>query len=140
MPFPPYTTRRPGLDLLRWLTVAGLAVDAYVHADLADRYDPVANPISQGDLFRAEAGLAALAALLVLIRPRLSALAFAFLVAAGGLVLLLLYRYVDVGSIGPLPDMYEPVWFTEKVVAAVAQGVAAVAVVPLLRAHRRVLV
>jgi hypothetical protein len=38
----------------------------------------------------------------------------------------LLYRYVDVGSIGPIPNMYEPVWFGEKTHSAYAEGLVAV--------------
>jgi hypothetical protein len=34
------------------------------------------------------------------------------------------YRYVDPGAIGPLPDMYEPVWFPEKTLAGIAEAVA----------------
>jgi hypothetical protein len=41
-------------------------------------------------------------------------------------------RYVDLGAIGPLPDLYEPVWYPEKLVAAGAEAVALVAAVPLL--------
>jgi hypothetical protein len=111
----------------RVLAAAGLAVDAYVHADLAPRYDGIVASISQGDLFRIEAGLASLAALLVLVWRRLPADAFAFLVAAGGLALVLIYRYVDVGELGPVPDMYEPLWNNDKTLSAVSQGVAAVA-------------
>lgn len=129
----------PGRTLLRWLAAAGLAVDAYVHADLAEGYDAVVNSVSQGDLFRIEAALAALAALLLVVWPRRSTIAFAFLVAAGGLAALLLYRYVDVGPLGPLPNMYEPVWFTSKQVAAVAEAVAALATGWLLLMRRRVL-
>lgn len=80
--------------------------------------------MSQGDLFRLEAGLASLAALLVLVFPRRTTWALAFLVAAGGLALLLIYRYVNVGSIGPVPNMYEPVWFPEKTATTIAQAVA----------------
>ena len=121
----PRTTRTLAVDLtVRVLAAAGLAVDAYVHADLASRYDPISADISQGTLFRVEAAFAALAALLLVVWwGRLSA-AFAFLVAAGGLALLLIYRYNDIGAFGPFPDMYEPVWYTEKVVAVVAQAVA----------------
>jgi hypothetical protein len=43
----------------------------------------------------------------------------------------LLYRYVDVGAIGPVPNMYEPVWFGEKLHSAYAEG--GVALVWLLR-------
>lgn len=106
------------LWLLRLLTVAALATDAYIHADLASGYDPVTGGISQGDLFRLEAGLSALAALLLLVTASRLAWAFALLVLASALGAILLYRYVDVGTLGPLPDMYEPVWYTEKTVAA----------------------
>lgn len=123
----------------RVLAAAGLAVDAYVHAHLAGRYDAVMADISQGTLFRIEAGVAALAALLVLVWRRWPADLFAWSVATGGLALLLIYRYADIGAWGPFPDMYEPVWFTEKRVSVVAQAVAMVATVYLLlfRPRRR---
>ena len=38
----------------------------------------------------------------------------------------MLYRYVDVGSIGPIPDMYEPIWFAQKTLSALAEAAAAV--------------
>jgi peptidoglycan/LPS O-acetylase OafA/YrhL len=121
----------------RVLAAAGLAVNAYVHADLASGYDQVAASVSQGDLFRLEAALGALAALLVLVWRRLPADLFAFVVAAGGLALLLVYLYVDVGEFGPFPDMYEPEWYAEKTLAAVAQAVAVVAAVLLVLTTRR---
>ncbi len=115
--------------LLRLVTAAGLAVDVYVHWHLAPRFDTlkgtVAPHISQGQLFRLEAVLALLAMLLVLLLRHRSAAGFAFLVAAGGLAAVLLYRYVDVGAIGPLPDMYDPTWYTEKTVSAIAEAGAA---------------
>ena len=72
------------LWVLRVVTAAMLAVDAYIHADLAYRYDPNrAASISQGTLFRWKAG-----------------------------------------TLGPLPNMYEPFWYGEKTRAAVAEGIA----------------
>ncbi|TJZ49531.1 hypothetical protein FCH28_24850 [Streptomyces piniterrae] len=129
---------RTARGIARVLAAAGLAVDAYVHAHLADRYDAIVQAVSQGTLFRVEAGLAALAALLVLAWRRPVADAFAWLVAAGGLALLLVYRYVDVGELGPVPNMYEPVWSTDKKITAVAQVVTLVAASFLLltRRHR----
>ena len=115
------------------VVVAGLAFDAYVHLDLASDYDPVrTDTLSQGDLFRVESALAILAALLLLVRPRRWTAAFAALVAGGGLAAVLLYRYVDVGQIGPIPSMYEPTWYTEKTNSAIAEGVAFVAAVVLV--------
>ncbi|MFF2080067.1 hypothetical protein ACFVXG_35570 [Kitasatospora sp. NPDC058162] len=128
----PRLERRPLHLLLRLLAVAGLAIDAAVHARLADQYDPIGDSISQGTLFRAEAAAASLAALLLLLGRRRSAVLFAWLVAASGLGALLLYRYVDVGALGPLPNMYEPIWFTEKTLAAWAEGVATAALTVLL--------
>jgi hypothetical protein len=126
---------------LRVLTAAGLAVDAYIHADLAELYDPVRHSISQGTLFRIEAGAAAFAALLIVVTGHRVAWAVAFLVAASGLGAILLYRYVDVGTLGPLPNMYEPIWFPKKTVSAVAEAVATAAalagfVLAVAAAHR----
>ncbi|MEK8144899.1 hypothetical protein NKH18_35350 [Streptomyces sp. M10(2022)] len=56
----------------------------------------------------------------------------AWSVAAGGLALLLIYRYVDIGAWGPFPSMYEPIWYGEKVAAVVAQAVTVVATLYLL--------
>ncbi|MFJ6750053.1 MULTISPECIES: hypothetical protein [unclassified Streptomyces] len=128
---------RVARGVARVLAAAGLAVNAYIHARLADSYDAVAADISQGTLFRVEAGLASLAALLVLIWRRPMADLFAWLVAAGGLALLLIYRYVDVGTLGPVPNMYEPVWTTDKRLTVVSQAVTVLATVFLLLAPAR---
>ena len=122
--------------ILTLVTAAGLGVDAYVHWQLAPGFDTLtgaASPhISQGQLFRLEAALAVIAMLLVLLtRHRLGALV-AFLIAAGGLGAVLLYGYIDVGGVGPLPDMYDPIWYTEKTISAVAEAVAAVGALCLL--------
>ncbi|MFE3600929.1 hypothetical protein ACFXP3_20980 [Streptomyces sp. NPDC059096] len=130
-------TLGPLRTVARVLAAAGLAVDAYLHAHLADRYDAVSAGIGQGDLFRAEAALAALAALLVLVWRRIPGDAFAWLVAAGGLALLLVYRYVDVGTLGPVPNMYEPVWYGQKRLTVVAQAVAVLATIFLLCTYPR---
>lgn len=124
--------RRVASLALRAVVAAGLAVDAYVHADLAPAYDGIRASISQGDLFRGEAGLAAAAALIVIVAGRRTGFGLAFVVAASALGALLLYRYVDVGPLGPLPNMYEPSWFTEKTVAAAAESVAAAAALAAL--------
>ncbi|MFJ6604181.1 hypothetical protein [Streptomyces lydicus] len=137
-------TGSPAEGAARLLAAAGLALDAYVHARLAGRYDAITATIGQGLLFRVEAALAALAALLVLVVRRPAADAFACLVAAGGLALLLLYTYVDVGPLGPLPDMYEPFLTGDKQLTLVAQAVGVLATGYLLltrerspRRHRR---
>ncbi|WP_246531004.1 hypothetical protein [Streptomyces bathyalis] len=123
--------------LARVLAAAGLAVNAYVHAHLAPTFDGVVASVSQGDLFRLEAALGALAALLVLVWRRLPADLFAFVVAAGGLALLLIYRYVDVGEFGPFPGMYDPSWSVDKSVALVSQAVAVIATALLMLTTKR---
>jgi len=118
--------------ILVGVTVAGLAIDAFVHLKLAHGYDSVTASISEGALFRIEAVLAIVAAVLLLLRPGRLTAAFAALVAGGGVLALLLTYFVNAGQIGPLPDMYEPVWFTEKVVTLVAQSVATVTALALV--------
>ena len=94
--------------------------------------------MSQGALFRAEAALAVAVALLVLVRPRTSSWLAALLVGASALAAVLLYRYVDVGSLGPLPDMYENTWQVPgKLLSASAEGVAVVLATLGLLTHRK---
>jgi hypothetical protein len=45
-------------------------------------------------------------------------------VAGSPLAVMLVSRYVDLGRIGPFPDLYDPVWFPEKLLAAFAEGAA----------------
>lgn len=111
---------------LRLVTAAALAVDAYVHADLIDRYAPNrAGGLSQGDLFRLEAGVSALAALLVVLVAWRVVWVVAFAVAASAFAAVMLYAHYDIHAIGPIPDMYEPIWYSEKTFGAIAEAVAA---------------
>ena len=126
------------LWLLRLFTAACLAADAYVHADLAPTYDPVSRTISQGDLFRIEAAAAALAALLLVLRgTRPLVWTYALSVAAAGAAAVLLYRYADVGALGPLPNMHEPVWYPEKTASAIAEVAATLSAAAGLLLARR---
>lgn len=114
----------------RWATSAVIAsallVDAVVHLHLASRYQLSApGGIGAGNLFRIQAVTAAAVAVWVMLRGTRSAYAANFLVAASALGAVILYRYVNVPMLGPLPAMYEPVWFTEKTLSAVAEAVAA---------------
>ena len=123
--------------LLALLAVAGLAYDAYVHLSLASSYDHNGSSITQGGLFRVEAGLAILAAVLVLLSDSRLAWLVVGAVGIGGVAAVVLYRYVDVGSIGPIPNMYEPIWYGKKTWSALAE--AGVGGVWLLREAMRVL-
>ncbi|WP_327071106.1 hypothetical protein [Kitasatospora sp. NBC_01302] len=109
------------------MAAAGLAVDAAVHARPAGQYDTVSATVGEGDLFRAAAAAAVLSALLVLRRRRRPGDIVALLVAAAGLAAILVHRRTGIGAIGPLPNMYEPIWSSDKAAAAWAQGIAILA-------------
>jgi hypothetical protein len=127
-----------GSWVLRVATATALGIDALVHWQNASAYDAVRATISQGDLFRVEAAVAVVVGLLVLVRPRPSSWLAAVLVAASALAAVLLYRYVDVGSLGPLPDMYENTWQVPgKLLSASAEGVAVVLATVGLLTHRK---
>jgi hypothetical protein len=115
------------------VVVVGLALDAYVHLHLAHAFKNVkTSTLSEADLFRAEAVVALIAAVALLVRPRRNTAAFAFLVAAAGTVAVLVYRYVNVGKFGPIPNMYDPFWAPkEKTISAIAEGIAALAALAL---------
>ena len=122
---------------LTGVVVAGLAIDAYIHLNLAGQYSGMTATLTQGALFRVEAAMAIVAAVVLLIKPGRLTAAFAALVAGGGVVALLLYYFVNVGPIGPLPNMYEPIWYSQKVVTLVAQTLATVAALGLAATYSR---
>ena len=118
----PHTVLDAGLRLL---AATALVVDAVLHLQLARLYNLAApGGIGEGNLFRLESAAAVLAAALVLGYGGRVAYGLAFLVAASATAVALLYRYVDVPAVGPIPAMYEPVWFTKKVVATAAEALA----------------
>jgi hypothetical protein len=119
---------------------AALGVDAYVHLHDAGFYDSVRTSVlSQGTLFRAEAIVSIAIALAVALRPRPVwwAAALAVLASAAGAVVL--YTYVNVGALGPLPNMYEPTWVLPgKLVSAWVEAAGAlIAAIGLLTAVHR---
>lgn len=117
----------PGDLALRLATGAALGVDAVVHLRLAPGYQAAApEGVGAGNLFRAEAVAAVLAAGYVVLRGTGRAYVVALAVAGSALAAVLLYRYVDIPALGPLPAMYEPVWFGQKLLTAVAEAVAVV--------------
>jgi hypothetical protein len=101
--------------IARWalviVTVVGLGIDAYEHFHVAHNYAfTKTSSLTEATLFRVEAALAVAAAVLVIVWASRWSAAIAFAVAGGGLFVLVLYRYVNVGKIGPIPNMYEPIW------------------------------
>lgn len=109
------------------MTLVGLGVDAYVHLHIASSYRLVrTNELSQTDLFRLESGLAILAGVWLVLRPSRLSAAVAFLVAAGGVAAVTFYYYIDPGQLGPIPDMYEPVWYADKTRSLQGEALASV--------------
>ena len=113
----------------RWglalVIAAGLAIDAFTHLDLAHNYRfNSTGTVNEGVLFQIEGISAVVVAVLILIRPNLWTGLLASALAGGGAAVLLIYRYVQVGKLGPLPDMSEPVWFREKVESLIGELVA----------------
>jgi hypothetical protein len=124
------------------VTAALLAIDAYVHLRDAGLYD-AGTGITEGLLFHVEAYIAIVVALALLVRPhRVVVWVIALLVAAGAAAAIYLYTYVDVGALGPLPDMYEPTWAIpgKRLTAAAetaALATAALGLAVTVRASRR---
>jgi hypothetical protein len=119
---------------------AALGVDAYVHLHDAGFYDSVRSSVlSEGALFRAQAVVSIAAALAVGLRPRRVSWAAALAVLASAAGAVVLYSYVDVGALGPLPNMYEPTWVLPgKLVSAWVEGAGAlIAAIGLLMAVHR---
>jgi hypothetical protein len=123
--------------LLRAATAAALIADAVVHLQDAYFYDAnTGSLLSQGQLFRIQAGVAIAAAALVLAWSRWPAWALAALVTLSAAAAVVAYTYIDIGSIAGLPNMYEPSWGPPgKLLSAYAEGIGGVlALIGLARA------
>ncbi|WP_323959239.1 hypothetical protein GC088_11960 [Arthrobacter sp. JZ12] len=129
----------PLMVALRILVALGLAVDAYVHFVLAPNYQfAYPDGIGGGNLFRIQAALAVVVAIYVLVRGSKLSFALAALVALSAFAAVVLSTFIQLPQVGPIPAMYEPIWFFEKSVSAVAEGIAGVlAIVGFFLAPRK---
>ncbi|GAB3524347.1 hypothetical protein [Arthrobacter monumenti] len=117
----------PMMLVLRIVIAAALVVDAVVHLQLAPGYQQAApGGIGQGTLFVIQSIVAILIAVYVLVRGSKLSYALAAMIAFAALFAVILYRYVDVPAIGPMPAMYEPIWYFEKTLTAVAEAIAGI--------------
>jgi hypothetical protein len=123
----PGSPRQAAAAAARLIAVAGLAIDAYVHLNLASTYSEAQAPINEGVLFRAEAVLALITVIALTISRRRLPFVLGLAVSASALTLILVTRYVDIGPLGPFPNLYDPVWYPEKLWAAGGEAGAAVA-------------
>ncbi|GAB3568128.1 hypothetical protein GCM10027405_29510 [Arthrobacter alkaliphilus] len=134
---PPGNHGRATAFVLRVLAAAALAVDAVVHVRFAPGYQSAApEGLGEGNLFLVEAAAAGVTGLYVLIRGSRPAWVFTLIIAGGGLAVLLLYRYIDIPAVGPFPAMYEPIWFFDKTLTAIAQTAAVLLAATALTLHR----
>jgi len=133
----------PVIRVLAAVTAALLAVDAYVHLNDASQYESFKSSVmSEGTLFRIQGIVAIVVAVAVLIWPRVITWVLAILVSGSAAVAVVLYTYVNVGALGPLPNLYENTWSPPgKVVSAMAEAAAALVaiagLVMTLRMRRR---
>lgn len=121
----------------RLLVALTLAASGWIHLDLAGSYDAIGDAITVGALFRAQAVAALAVALWLLLRrrDRLPLLA-ATAVGLASAVAVVLSVYVRIPALGPLPELYEPVWYDAKLAAAAAASAAAAAAGILLARER----
>lgn len=118
----------PLLRALAVATAALLALDAYVHLRNAAFYDTRTSSIlSEGALFRSQAIAAIVVGIALLLWRRPVVWMVAAVVAGSAAGAVLLSTYVDLGALGPLPDLYEPTWaLPGKAASAIAETAATV--------------
>lgn len=125
--------------LLRVLGALALGCSGYLHLRIALDRPPLLDDgqVTLSGLFVAQAVAVLVVVVWVLARgDALAWLAFAA-VAAASLAALLLSVYVRIPAIGPLPEIYEPVWYTDKYLAAASAAAAVVVAVVALALLRR---
>jgi hypothetical protein len=117
---------------LRVVAAAALGVSAYVHLHLAHLY-PYPGTITGTQLFRAQGVTAIVIAVALLVTGNRWVWWAAALLGLASFGAVMLYRYVDLGAIGPLPNMYDATWqpSPDKLLSAVAE-----LVVPVVGAAR----
>ena len=111
------------LLILRGLSVAALGISSYVHIHLADNY-PYIGTISGTQMFYAQGITAAVIALALLITGHRLVWVAAAALGIASFAAVMLYRYTDLGAIGPLPNMHDPTWqpSPDKLLSAVVEA------------------
>ena len=121
--------------VLRLAAVVALAVSAWVHLVLAPVHARDAPAISLGHLFYVQGALAAAVAVWLLVQDRPAPWLAGLVLMAASLVAVLQSVTAQVDLPGPLPVLYEPLWYFRKTLSAVAE--AAYVVLWLLQAVQR---
>ncbi|WP_109474252.1 hypothetical protein [Ornithinimicrobium cavernae] len=118
----------PGVErVLRVLVALALLTDAVVHLRLAPQMQLAApGGIGGAWMFRLQAIAALVAAGYLLWRGSRLAYLIAAVVLVSVFAAVLVYSFVDVPAIGPVPAMYDPFWYPEKTLSTVVEGLGAV--------------
>ena len=112
--------------IARGLVVLALVVDAVIHLRLAPAMQLAApGGIGGGWLFRIQAFVALVAAAYLLWRGSRVAYLVAAVVLVSVLGAVLTYAFVDLPALGPIPPMYDPLWYPEKTLSVVVEGAGA---------------
>ncbi|WP_129336234.1 hypothetical protein [Cellulomonas endophytica] len=129
---------RTGL-ILRLLAALALGVSAWVHLRIGLERPPLTtgSGVTLSGLFVAQGVVAALVALAVLVRGGRTTWLLLGAVALASFVALVLSVLVRIPAVGPFPVLYEPVWYADKVVAAVSAGAGALLALVALVGVRR---
>jgi hypothetical protein len=108
--------------LLRVLAGVALAVSGYVHLHLAHRYG-YPGTITGEQLFIAQGVTALVLAVAIVVSGNRWLWAAGAALGLASFVAVMVYRYADIGAIGPLPDMYDATWqpSPQKLLSAVAE-------------------
>jgi len=108
--------------LLRVLSAGALAVSGYVHLHLAHRYG-YPGTITGEQLFIAQGVTALVLAAAILVTGNRWVWAAGAALGLASFAAVMTYRYVDLGAIGPLPNMYDATWkpSPEKMLSAIAE-------------------
>jgi len=108
--------------VLRVLSAVALAVSGYVHLHLAHRYG-YPGTITGEQLFIAQGVTALVLAAAILVTGNRWVWAAGALLGLASFAAVMTYRYVDLGAIGPLPNMYDATWqpSPEKMLSAIAE-------------------
>lgn len=107
-------------------TLTALAVDAVMHLRLAPGFAfGYPEGSNGGNIFRIAAAVALIAGLSLAVRASVATYLLAAAVLGSAFAALVLYTYVEVPQLGPIPSMYDPVWYPDKTLTAVAEGVGA---------------
>ena len=112
--------------VIRGLVVLALVVDTVIHLRLAPQMELAApGGIGGGWIFRLQAIAALLVAAFLLLRGSRWAYLIAAIVLVSVFGAVLTYAFVDLPAIGPIPPMYDPLWYPEKTLSAVVEGLGA---------------